>query len=794
MKLPILFVLSIVNLLSTSAFAQGTLFTYQGRLNQGSSVANGFYDIRFILYNSDLGGNQQGPILTNTATMTSNGLFTVNLDFGSVFDGTPRWVEIHVRTNGSGSFTPLTPRQPLTPSPYAITAGNISPAGIAGSYTNAVSFNNAADNFSGNFNGNGSGLSNVSAATLGGLSASNFWKTTGNGGTAAGLNFLGTTDNQPLEVRVAGQRTLRLEPILLAAVTNPNLPGVTFYYSNAPNIIGGSLANAISPGSVGSVTAGGVQAVYYNTGTVNYLYGNFPNQISANISVISGGYANSIQSNSDGSMIGGGGNNVITNSTGAGICSGSGNTIQGNSLESAVASGAGNSIQNNSYEAVIAGGSQNTLQASGLSFIGAGGNNIVTNSPRGAIVDGDYNRVVTAPGGFIGGGQDNLIQGPALTGDNLESAICGGYANAIIGGFRSFIGAGDLNTNGGVWSMIGAGEYNQIAFNTYAATIAGGYSNSVAGDYSFAAGQRAKALNRGSFVWADSQNADFGSAANNQFLIRAGGGTGIGTSETPLGGLRVHSGGLAVTGQSSPNYGTAQGVFLEGSSSFGEIYGFDYSAFQPKPLVLNGPGGNVGIGTITPAFQLTLSTDSAGKPNGGTWAATSDARLKKNVETLHGALDKLIQLRGVSFEWINPADHANQGGRQAGFIAQEVKRVFPHWVQKVPAGEHDAALTPDGQVESLSLPFEFNALTVEAFRELRAEKNADLERLNRDLEKELAAKDARIDALEKAVAELKASMARVTQPVINPAGRTVAETGSTGGEDVSRSDTGRSSR
>ena len=105
--------------------AQGTAFTYQGRLNDGTNAANGFYDLRFALYD-DLGaGTQQGGSLTNAATAVINGLFSVTLDFGSQFPGAARWLEIAVRTNGGGAFTTLNPRQPIPTVPYAITAGNV---------------------------------------------------------------------------------------------------------------------------------------------------------------------------------------------------------------------------------------------------------------------------------------------------------------------------------------------------------------------------------------------------------------------------------------------------------------------------------------------------------------------------------------------------------------------------------------------------------------------------------------------------------------------------------------------
>lgn len=107
--------------------AQGTAFTYQGGLNDGVNPANGTYDLRFTIHDSSGGpGVVAGP-LTNSPTSVSNGLFTVTLDFGEgVFTGADRWLDIAVRTNGGGAFTALAPRQKLTPTPYAITSGNLS--------------------------------------------------------------------------------------------------------------------------------------------------------------------------------------------------------------------------------------------------------------------------------------------------------------------------------------------------------------------------------------------------------------------------------------------------------------------------------------------------------------------------------------------------------------------------------------------------------------------------------------------------------------------------------------------
>lgn len=111
------------------AFAQtpGTAFTYQGQLASGGQPANGPHDLRFQLWVSE--SDPIGPVVCKDNLVVNDGLFTAELDFGTnVFIGFPLWLEIEVRADatpgngGSGSFTLLTPRQPLTPTPYAVYA------------------------------------------------------------------------------------------------------------------------------------------------------------------------------------------------------------------------------------------------------------------------------------------------------------------------------------------------------------------------------------------------------------------------------------------------------------------------------------------------------------------------------------------------------------------------------------------------------------------------------------------------------------------------------------------------
>lgn len=60
--------------------------------------------------------------------------------------------------------------------------------------------------------------------------------------------------------------------------------------------------------------------------------------------------------------------------------------------------------------------------------------------------------------------------------------------------------------------------------------------------------------------------------------------------------------------------------------------------------------------------------------------ALSDIRMKDNVRKLQGALEKIVKLNPVIFDWKSPEYHAK--ATQAGFIAQEVAKVDPEWVQE----------------------------------------------------------------------------------------------------------------
>jgi hypothetical protein len=190
--LPGSFLVAFLLLFSASATPPITTFSYQGRLNTAGTPVTGIYDFQFTLYDAASGPSSVGSPQTIATVPVTNGLFSVTLDFGAgIFTGPDRWLEIGVRTNNASSFTVLPQRQPILPTPYAITAASLSgslpvaqlvgnlpatqlsgvlpSAQLSGTYSGAVSFTNIANSFS----GSGNGLTNIELAglnSLGGLS------------------------------------------------------------------------------------------------------------------------------------------------------------------------------------------------------------------------------------------------------------------------------------------------------------------------------------------------------------------------------------------------------------------------------------------------------------------------------------------------------------------------------------------------------------------------------------------------------------------------------------------------
>src|SRR5260370_19913832 len=80
---------------AVTALAQISVFTYQGRLTDGGTPANGNYDLQFALFDAVSGGTQIGATQTSSNVSVSAGIFSVPLDFGAnAFPGANRFLEI----------------------------------------------------------------------------------------------------------------------------------------------------------------------------------------------------------------------------------------------------------------------------------------------------------------------------------------------------------------------------------------------------------------------------------------------------------------------------------------------------------------------------------------------------------------------------------------------------------------------------------------------------------------------------------------------------------------------------
>lgn len=225
-------------------------------------------------------------------------------------------------------------------------------------------------------------------------------------------------------------------------------------------------------------------------------------------------------------------NAVAPGLVGAVIGGGATNTIGSGSHWAVIGGGRGNSIRDNSSVAGIASGFANEIQPSAsFAFVGGGYNNRVQTNASAALIGGGYANTIGAnsPYSLVAGGRENVIRSNVF-----YASIGGGYRNTNqTAAHFSAIGGGYLNTiqSNAPFSVIGGGYVNVISNDALYATVIGGNQNVVGGSYGLAAGNRAKANHRGTFVWADSTAADLASTADNQFLIRSTGGVGIGTNK-----------------------------------------------------------------------------------------------------------------------------------------------------------------------------------------------------------------------------------------------------------------------
>jgi hypothetical protein len=280
-------------------------------------------------------------------------------------------------------------------------------------------------------------------------------------------------------------------------------------------------------------------------------------------------------------------------------------------------------------------------------FIGGGGNSAITGSGNFTFGSGSLVNDTT--------GYYNTAMGVAALSANTT-----GYGNAAFGA-----DALQLNTTGSINTALGdeALQANTTGSENTAAGI-GALEDNITGSENTATGYGALFQNTsGPYNTADG-------------LLALGSNT-TGGGNTAVGIAALYA------SNTTGNFNTALGYYAGPDAkstnlNYATAIGAGAVVSQSNALVLGGPLGSganvsVGIGTATPSNVFTIA-QGAGQAIADGWSTYSSRRWKTNIQTLDGALAKVEQLRGVSYEL-----KAN-GKHEVGVIAEEVGRVVPEVV------------------------------------------------------------------------------------------------------------------
>jgi len=254
--------------------------------------------------------------------------------------------------------------------------------------------------------------------------------------------------------------------------------------------------------------------------------------------------------------------------------------------------------------------------------------------------------------------------------------------------------------------------------------------------------------------------------------VTTAGNVGIGTS-TPAYRLDVSgSARVAVTGGTAFSAFSPSSTGVSGSSTSGSgVYGISVNGdgvqgssstawgvrgFSNNSIgVYGGTGSSAGVGVYGQGSGNGYAVFANGNAGGlSQWFSVSDARYKTNVHTLGNALDNLLRLRGVSYDW----DRAKwpkmnfMNGREIGFLAQEMESVFPECVHTDANGFKSVAYANvvPVLVEAVKT---LNARTVLQQKQIDALKSVQQENAAKD--KKITEIQTELDALKAAVRELQ---------------------------------------
>ncbi len=590
------FILYII-ITALTTHAQTTEITYQGQLQSSSVPANGSFDFEFVLF--DAGGSQVGPVLPRNGVAVANGIFSVNLDFGSSFPGGTRFLEIRVRQAGGGAFTTLSPRQPVTSSPYSI---------------KSLATDNATN-----------------ATQLGGVPASQYLQTNGNGSGLTNLNASSITTGTLANARLGQIPTANIAdgavtaPKIAPAQVVKSLNGLTdiVTLAGSENITVTTTGNTLTIASTGGGGVGG------------------------------GGTPGNIPLWSNGTTLG---NSAITQ-TGSIVQLAP--TAQGNRITF----GSPNSETGITIAEATPGLTNDRadirLDGSGILRIVAG--------PAGGPPSED-NGISIYPSGQVGIGgatSDTKLSVFAPTSDSR--AILGVGRNGATGVEGTSVAGFGLNG----FSSLGTGVRGESP-NVYG----------VLGESTSGFGVTGRS-NTGFGVFGQSETnyGVFGSSISS---------SGVAGSCISPGCIAVRASGTSwFKGDTTPltaqNAGNGTGVAIGSAGTGGYIFAFDYDVFQSRNLFLNGPGGRVHVGPACAGSpDQTLSVcGNASKVGGGSWLVLSDERLKIINGRFTGGLKALMKLQPLRYNYktdngLGIVDR----GEHIGFSAQAVEKLIPEAVTK----------------------------------------------------------------------------------------------------------------
>jgi len=405
--------------------------------------------------------------------------------------------------------------------------------------------------------------------------------------------------------------------------------------------------------------------------------------------------------------------------------SGGYNTATGMYALGANTSGSSNTATGNNALSSNSAGQYNTATGSGalLNNLGDANNNGWYNTASGAqalysntlssynVADG-YQALYSNAGDTTYDGWANVAVGAQA----LYSNTLGSY-NTAVGGGALYYNTGDSKGNGSYNTGIGSGAlyYNTLGYNNTAvgqnALVSNtlGYRSTAVGQNALvsntlgynntAVGQNALSSNTGDSSGGGSHNTALGTGA-------------LQSNTTASGNTAVGEGALGsnITGYLLTCIGASCGVTADGLTNATAI-GANAAVGESNALVLGSVNGvnnassnvKVGIGTTTPPYVFTIG-QNAGKAVADGWNTWSSRRWKTNIQTLHGALGKVEQLRGVSY------DLKANGQHEVGVIAEEVGAVVPEVVTWEKNGK-DAAGVDYGRL---------TALLIEATKEQQA--------------------------------------------------------------------------